>query len=204
MSTLASTMTHSSSHPHSTIGRSSSSNRMNALNHSSQQMTNAANTNSTPANGSFSTDRYPSQEAHHHHHHHRNFQPPRGGTNNIKLDIPDELLSWSDFKIAMCADRLTVSKEVKKGLRRCILDGIPDEDRPLLWKFLTGASLKLKINKGYYQGLLRCLDRVTGGAKSKSFDQIEKDLPRTFPEEAEYSNADFIQSLRNILRAYAM
>jgi len=25
-----------------------------------------------------------------------------------------------------------VSKEVKKGLRRCILDGIPDEDRPLV------------------------------------------------------------------------
>lgn len=88
-------------------------------------------------------------------------------------------------------------KTVKSRCRK----GIPDAMRGVAWPLLTGARRRRMLNKGLYATLLR----RPVAAKDEVIEIIERDIHRTFPLHAMFSEAGGIGQtcLFRVLRAYA-
>lgn len=77
--------------------------------------------------------------------------------------------------------------------------GIPDRLRSRIWLFTSGASRKASSEPNLYYRILE----EKRGMTSKSTEDIEKDLRRSFPEHPYYQTEEGIESLRNVLVAYS-
>ncbi|HLD78453.1 MAG TPA: hypothetical protein VJB16_05485, partial [archaeon] len=78
-------------------------------------------------------------------------------------------------------------------------DHIPDQYRGSLWMDLSGARLSMKMHPGHYSELVARLSEVP----EEAVDQIEKDVPRTFPDHP-FFRAEGAVILRRLLLAYAL
>ena len=76
--------------------------------------------------------------------------------------------------------------------------GVPTAHRGEAWVLLSGAAQRRAEHPGLYEQLLR----EGAGAGAEVADQIQRDLPRTFPAHPRLTPA-FLGRLRNVLLAYA-
>jgi len=94
--------------------------------------------------------------------------------------------------------------EPEDVVRNIIRDGIPANYRAELWLAMSGITQKLPMVKGVYQSLIETLDKPPF-LDSLAYEQIEKDIGRTFPGiDFTPSGYEFQPTLRRILRAYAV
>ncbi|KAG0142208.1 hypothetical protein CROQUDRAFT_662847 [Cronartium quercuum f. sp. fusiforme G11] len=81
--------------------------------------------------------------------------------------------------------------------------GLPNRLRGEMWEVSTGSIYLRMKQRGEYE---RILNDIQLNKKSKlnfSLDEIEKDLNRSLPEYPAYQNEQGINTLRNVLSAYA-
>ncbi|KAH9812374.1 hypothetical protein DFH28DRAFT_1061793 [Melampsora americana] len=81
--------------------------------------------------------------------------------------------------------------------------GLPNKLRGEMWEVATGSIYLRMKQRGEYE---RILNDIQLNKKSKlnfSLDEIEKDLNRSLPEYPAYQNEKGIDTLRNVLSAYA-
>ncbi|CEF98807.1 Rab-GTPase-TBC domain [Ostreococcus tauri] len=87
-------------------------------------------------------------------------------------------------------------------------NGLGGDGRRALWVQWSGARTKrARDGDGGYGGRLERSNEVeNGGDVRECFEQIDLDLPRTFPEHERFRepNGDALAPLRRILRAFAM
>jgi hypothetical protein len=90
-----------------------------------------------------------------------------------------------------------------KDLKKLVRKGIPDSSRGEVWMDVSGAK-KLKLaNPGYYAKLLAESKR---DVNQEAANQIELDLPRTFPDHVSFRGSEetvMTIRLRHVLMAYA-
>ena len=89
----------------------------------------------------------------------------------------------------------------KSGTRREIRRGIPSSHRAAIWLAVSGASGRMAVDKGLYSELcLRILE-----VHKEVVDQIEKDLPRTCPDNSHFQvSSEYINVMRRLLTVYAL
>lgn len=98
-------------------------------------------------------------------------------------------------------DKIDVSLPHSEKLRSLILAGIPHSMRPQLWMRLSGALQKKRNSEMSYRDIVK----NSSNDETVSAKQIEKDLLRTMPSNACFSNLNSIgvPRLRRILRGLA-
>eukprot|EP01103_Thecamoeba_quadrilineata_P015121 TRINITY_DN4680_c0_g1_i1.p1 TRINITY_DN4680_c0_g1~~TRINITY_DN4680_c0_g1_i1.p1 ORF type:complete len:937 (+),score=167.18 TRINITY_DN4680_c0_g1_i1:240-2813(+) len=90
--------------------------------------------------------------------------------------------------------------EVSTDIRNLVRGGIPDHLRGTLWQYFSGATFKFySVHPGYYHGLMKKFQ----DKESKSTEEIEKDLSRSFPYHPYYQTEEGIDALRNVLTTYS-
>nr|CAG4717962.1 unnamed protein product [Naegleria fowleri] len=77
--------------------------------------------------------------------------------------------------------------------------GISASFRPRVWMEISGAQQKLNENTGYYKKILSV---HTSQMKNPWFDQIEKDLKRTYVHHPFFNDEKVLSALRRVLIAY--
>jgi hypothetical protein len=91
--------------------------------------------------------------------------------------------------------------ERSNSLKRLVRKGIPAELRGQLWSLLSGAREKQSLSpSNYYFDLL---SRANCDS-SPSAAEIEKDLHRTFPDNALYESSAGLSMLRRVLLAFSL
>ena len=80
------------------------------------------------------------------------------------------------------------------------MKGIPEKYRTEIWMVYSGAQDRLESNPGLYAKLVK--DSVP--VDCLAFEEIERDLHRSLPEHPAYQCDRGIDSLRRVLRAYAL
>ena len=101
------------------------------------------------------------------------------------------------------------SDKVKRYIRK----GIPPEWRGNAWFLYAGGPERLHQNPGLYEKRLR--EAAQGKLVDNDQDAIEKDLPRTFPDQIDFKpdsvngeesaeEVPIIQALRRVLQAFAV
>jgi hypothetical protein len=80
------------------------------------------------------------------------------------------------------------------------MKGIPEKYRTEIWMVYSGAQDRLESNPGLYAKLIK--DSVL--VDCLAFEEIERDLHRSLPEHPAYQCDRGIDSLRRVLRAYAL
>eukprot|EP00053_Salpingoeca_punica_P003409 m.43007 g.43007 ORF g.43007 m.43007 type:complete len:339 (-) comp12166_c0_seq1:235-1251(-) len=97
-------------------------------------------------------------------------------------------------------ERLPHTRKLKRFCRK----GIPNDRRAEVWMEISGANAKMRINQGLYK---RLLEEGRKKYHATDMEQIELDLPRTFPDNLYFTGKDTgatqIGILRNILCAFA-
>ncbi|KAL7982437.1 hypothetical protein Chor_010035 [Crotalus horridus] len=98
-------------------------------------------------------------------------------------------------------DKIEVTLPHSDKLRSLVLAGIPHSMRPQLWMRLSGALLKKRNSEMSYREIVK----NSSNDETIAAKQIEKDLLRTMPSNACFSNMDSIgvPRLRRILRGLA-
>jgi len=88
-----------------------------------------------------------------------------------------------------------------KMLSMMLRAGIPNELRGEMWQVLSGAAyLRYVAPANYYTDTLhKCLS-----SEDVPFDDISRDLNRTFPNHPFYQTDEGLQALKNVLVAYAL
>jgi hypothetical protein len=118
---------------------------------------------------------------------------------NIDVAISDSTSWYPSFALRPVPPRSAALKAL------VLRHGIPPEYRGQMWSELVGARAKRSGKPAaYYATLLaRATARGAGGAASSiSAEEIEKDLDRTFPENAFFNKMGKAR-LRNVLLAYS-
>lgn len=87
-------------------------------------------------------------------------------------------------------------KKKRNTLARRVRKGVPDSVRSRAWSLITNATLKLENPPTTVAQLLE-------EEENPSYDIIERDLLRTFPQIGLFNDPRIINSLRNVLRAYS-
>eukprot|EP01117_Protostelium_nocturnum_P010394 TRINITY_DN3739_c0_g1_i1.p2 TRINITY_DN3739_c0_g1~~TRINITY_DN3739_c0_g1_i1.p2 ORF type:complete len:431 (+),score=119.20 TRINITY_DN3739_c0_g1_i1:418-1710(+) len=90
-----------------------------------------------------------------------------------------------------------IHSETALMLNKRLFNGISNGLRPVLWPQLAESSELQKKNAGVYEEILKMMP-----AKCKYMDQINADVPRTFPSHDFFRNQDGQRQLRNILMAF--
>lgn len=80
------------------------------------------------------------------------------------------------------------------------MKGIPEKYRTEIWMVYSGAQDRLESNPGVYAKLVK----DSGLVDCLAFEEIERDLHRSLPEHPAYQCDRGIDSLRRVLRAYAL
>lgn len=80
------------------------------------------------------------------------------------------------------------------------MKGIPEKYRTEIWMVYSGAQDQLESNPGLYAKLVKDSMLVD----CLAFEEIERDLHRSLPEHPAYQCDRGIDSLRRVLRAYAL
>ena len=80
------------------------------------------------------------------------------------------------------------------------MKGIPEKYRTEIWMVYSGAQDRLESNPGLYAKLVKDSVQVD----CLAFEEIERDLHRSLPEHPAYQCDRGIDSLRRVLRAYAL
>jgi Ca2+-binding EF-hand superfamily protein len=139
-----------------------------------------------------------------------------GGGNDIEMYRISRGRSNSDLKAAVAVTPPTNARLLQaianlvdlsgpdEIVRNIIRGGIPSNYRAELWLAMSGVNQKLPVVKGVYATLLESMDKPPH-LDSLAYEQIEKDLSRTFPG-IDFTPAghEFQPILRRILRAYAI
>lgn len=101
--------------------------------------------------------------------------------------------------LQMFSSKVKTQKQVKFLIR----GGVPPELRGNVWWACSGAGAKMASAEPeqQYSVLLTQIDTLTGTSMA---NDIEKDLLRTFPERINVGNTSTVDSLRRVLRAYAL
>eukprot|EP01032_Pedospumella_encystans_P023789 gene23789-26922_t len=129
-----------------------------------------------------------------------------------KKDIWSEQWLWNS-KIRAEASSNHVKKKIlqifsskvktQKQVKFLIRGGVPPELRGKVWWACSGANEKISaaLPEEQYKVLITQTDAMTGTSIA---NDIEKDLMRTFPERINAGNTITVDSLRRVLRAYAL
>ncbi|XP_028671059.1 small G protein signaling modulator 3 isoform X2 [Erpetoichthys calabaricus] len=98
-------------------------------------------------------------------------------------------------------DKIDVTLPRSEKLRNLVLSGVPHSMRPQLWMRLSGALQKKRSSEMPYREIVK----NSSNDETPSAKQIEKDLLRTMPTNACFSNMNSIgvPRLRRILRGLA-
>lgn len=93
--------------------------------------------------------------------------------------------------------------KTQKQVKFLIRGGVPPELRGNVWWACSGAGGKMAEAgpEDQYSVLLTRIDALNGTSMA---NDIEKDLLRTFPERINAGNSSTVDSLRRVLRAYAL
>ena len=78
--------------------------------------------------------------------------------------------------------------------------GIPEKYRTEVWMVYSGAQDRLESTPGWYAKLVQ----ESAQMDCMAFEEIERDLHRSLPEHPAYQCDRGIDSLRRVLRAYAL
>ena len=80
------------------------------------------------------------------------------------------------------------------------MKGIPEKYRTEIWMVYSGAQDRLEAHPGLYAKLVKDSEEVD----CLAFEEIERDLHRSLPEHPAYQCDRGIDTLRRVLRAYAL
>lgn len=111
----------------------------------------------------------------------------------------ERMQKWRDMFIKFPGDSYKNRQQFKKLVR----DGIPDSSRGEVWMDISGAKKKKVSNPGDYAKMLTTSKKETS---PDAANQIELDIPRTFPEHESFRGSEetaMTIKLRNVLMAYA-
>eukprot|EP01035_Chromulina_nebulosa_P018755 gene18755-24522_t len=130
--------------------------------------------------------------------------PPSDDTQSYK-EIYQQRIKWQEFLQSNKYSSKDVCHKVKgqKIVKELIRNGIPPELRGDIWWICSGASEKMKQESlaGDYESLLSRSEELDDTVVG---NDIEKDLRRTLPACEWIQSDQGIESLRNVLRAYAL
>jgi len=111
-----------------------------------------------------------------------------------------EIQKRQKFFFQLFDRRTKIARE--SAIRKNLISGIPHSYRQQIWGNVMGVHRWCAYRKGYYYSLLSQTSKVDLHLK-QDYDQIDKDVPRTFAE-IEHTQPGFHISLKRILRAYAI
>lgn len=80
------------------------------------------------------------------------------------------------------------------------MKGIPEKYRTEIWMVYSGAQDRLEASPELYAKLVKDSEQVN----CLAFEEIERDLHRSLPEHPAYQCDRGIDTLRRVLRAYAL
>jgi len=100
---------------------------------------------------------------------------------------------WSEF---LRKNKLSQTSALRAIIKRI---GVPAEYRRQVWSVLLHLDQRMEQKSGIYQQLLQ----TSSKENSRTFEQIERDLKRTFPGHTLYDTTDGLAKLRRVLTAYA-
>jgi hypothetical protein len=109
----------------------------------------------------------------------------------------DRFEQWNDY--FRLYGRGAGMLQLRPLLNAYSFEHIPDQYRGSLWMDVSGARLAMEMHPGHYAELVARLDEVP----EEAVDQIEKDVPRTFPDHPFFQN-EGAAILRRLLLAYAL
>jgi Rab-GTPase-TBC domain len=89
-----------------------------------------------------------------------------------------------------------MSAACRETVAEAVRDGIPAKYRTLLWPVICGQRAVIELSSGVYERLLQDNE----GKMTKALEQIDRDIPRTFPGTI---GAFSRESLRRVLVAYS-
>jgi hypothetical protein len=115
---------------------------------------------------------------------------------NIDVAISDSTSWYPSFALRPIPPRSAALKTL------VLRHGIPPEYRGQMWSELVGARAKRSSKPAAYYATLLARATRAGGTASISAEEIEKDLDRTFPENAFFNKMGKAR-LRNVLLAYS-
>ncbi|XP_026550617.1 small G protein signaling modulator 3 isoform X3 [Notechis scutatus] len=136
-------------------------------------------------------------------------EPPSKLLGNSLIEEPQQRLKWQahlefthNHDVGdLTWDKIEVSLPHSDKLHSLVLAGIPHSMRPQLWMRLSGALLKKRNSEMSYREIVK----NSSNDETIAAKQIEKDLLRTMPSNACFSNMNSIgvPRLRRILRGLA-
>uniref|UniRef100_A0A8C6VMN8 RUN and TBC1 domain-containing protein 3 n=1 Tax=Naja naja TaxID=35670 RepID=A0A8C6VMN8_NAJNA len=138
-----------------------------------------------------------------------NAEPPSKLLGISLIEEPQQRLKWQahlefthNHDVGdLTWDKIEVTLPHSDKLRSLVLAGIPHSMRPQLWMRLSGALLKKRNSEMSYREIVK----NSSNDETIAAKQIEKDLLRTMPSNACFSNMNSIgvPRLRRILRGLA-
>jgi len=108
---------------------------------------------------------------------------------------------WKNHPELVDKNKFYYTEEDKKLIKQLLYNPIPPEYRSEYWFISTGAKLEMKNNPGYYKKLV---DLISELKEFPGFEQIDKDVPRTFQSFKKSNNNGDLIKLSNILKAFTI
>lgn len=106
---------------------------------------------------------------------------------------------------------LHTSLEPTPDLKKLVRKGVPFELRGRVWQLICGSKAKQgQFEPGHYLQLVERIEGMKKGSQTASkssmavYTEVEKDLHRTFPDNAHYKTDQGLATLRRVLLAYSM
>ena len=113
----------------------------------------------------------------------------------------NQKLLWEENMQLLSENKLYYTSKEKELIKQLLYNPIPLEYRKEYWFIITGAKLEYKNNPGYYQSLIKLLEKNTNFPFIKT---ITLDMHRTFPHMKEFKKEENLIKLSNILKAFAL
>ena len=117
------------------------------------------------------------------------------------LSVAQQRRRWATFLDGK-GEAMLLDEAARKRLKPMVQQGVPPELRHRVWRLTSGSVAKQRRAGVTYDQLLRRYQGVSGAYD----DQIGKDLARTLPGHARYTDeaAGGRAALARVLRAYSL
>ena len=97
-------------------------------------------------------------------------------------------------------DKILYTEKDIKSIKNIYLEDFPEKSRKKFWVIASGAKREMLNFPNYYNNILNNYPSYIPSIYEQT---IEKDLNRTFPDEAFFQKKENIDKLRNILLAFS-
>ena len=105
-------------------------------------------------------------------------------------------------EVKKITNKLYYTEQDKELIKQLLYNPIPENYRAEYWFIVTGAKLEYLNNRGYYQRLLKLIEKYNNNFPF--IKTISLDMHRTFPKKPYFKDSENLKRLSNILKAFAL